>query len=46
MKAYQSLKSGVINIVHNNQIIQLYSKDGELKQKVLVRRSRRYHTSF
>lgn len=36
MKAYQSLKSGVINIVHNNQIIQLYSKDGELKQKVLV----------
>ena len=36
MKAYQNLKSGVINIVHNNQIIQLYSKDGELKQKVLV----------
>ncbi|AXC43150.1 pyruvate formate-lyase [Salmonella phage S124] len=36
MKAYQNLKSGVINIVHDNQIIQLYSKDGELKQKVLV----------
>lgn len=36
MKAYQNLKSGVINIVHNNQIIQLYSDNGELKQKVLV----------
>lgn len=36
MKVYQNIKSGVINIVHNNQIIQLYSKDGELKQKVLV----------
>ncbi|ACB97503.1 pyruvate formate lyase [Escherichia phage PSa2] len=36
MKAYQNLKSGVINLVHDNQIIQLYSKDGELKQKVLV----------
>ncbi|WVL06050.1 pyruvate formate-lyase [Salmonella phage vB_SalS-SIA3lw] len=36
MKAYQNFKSGVINLVHDNQIIQLYSKNGELKQKVLV----------
>ncbi|QIN92886.1 pyruvate formate-lyase [Phage NBSal003] len=36
MKAYQNLKSGVINLVHENQIIQLYSDNGELKQKVLV----------
>lgn len=36
MKAYQNLKSGVINLVHENQIIQLYSYNGELKQKVLV----------
>ncbi|CAE53209.1 hypothetical protein [Salmonella phage 5] len=36
MKAYQNIKSGVINLVHENQIIQLYSDNGELKQKVLV----------